>query len=305
VPEEFADAYREAFERALEDGQHTARAHAAAVEAVEEEAAATGTDLPAIPAAPAPTPVHAGGRITEYRAATPTERVRESALFLPLLVAALALVLIGGAYGVGRMFSDQVDPGAKDTSSKSATNATKDGNGEQGDQGGKDKSGKKQKRWHGKVTPVDIDGVSVSCVLPPSQDAAGRKVSYPPSNMLDGNATTAWRCGGKATGQKLVIDLPKGTDVGQVGLIPGYAKTDPANGVDRYAENNRITRVRWHLGDGVTVTQRLDGGADNRSLQTVRVPRTTTGEITLEILDVVTGSRNTTAISTLRVWAAR
>ena len=93
--------------------------------------------------------------------------------------------------------------------------------------------------------------------------------------------------------------------LGQVGLVPGYAKTDPASGVDRYAENNRITKVRWTLDDGVQVIQRLDPDPSSRAMQVLRVPRTTTDTVVLEILAVQRGQRATTAISTIGLWAAR
>jgi hypothetical protein len=306
VPEEFAEAYRVAFAKALAEGEHPSGAHAAGVEAVADEIEATGSMPPVPPAAPGPVS-GPSARTTVYRAATPLERLRESAAFVPILVAVLALVLVGAAYGVGRAFSEKVDAGS-DRAAGSAETSSGPTDAEQSKQPDKDKSGKdehgKDKPWRGKVEPVRISQVKVSCVLPPSQDAAGRPVAYPASNMLDRDPTTAWRCGGKAIGQRLAVALPQGTEVGQVGLVAGYAKTDPANGVDRYAENNRITRVRWTFPDGSRVVQRLDGSVRHRAMQTIRVPRTEAGTLTLEILAVAPGRRNTTAISTLGVWAA-
>jgi hypothetical protein len=154
------------------------------------------------------------------------------------------------------------------------------------------------------VVPVSIGAIAADCTARPGQDAAGRTVRYGPENAIDTVDETAWRCPGTAVGQRLVLRLGGDVDVAQVGLVPGYAKRDPASGVDRYAENNRITRVRWTLGDGVSVVQRLDPAPSTRSIQVLRVPRTTTGTVTLEILGVHRGPRDTTAISTLAVWAA-
>jgi hypothetical protein len=98
--------------------------------------------------------------------------------------------------------------------------------------------------------------------------------------------------------------MAAGVDVAEVGLVPGYAKTDPASGVDRYAENNRITRVRWTLSDGVSIVQRLDPDPTSRAVQLLRVPPTQTDTITLEILGVRRGPRNTTAISQIVVRSA-
>jgi hypothetical protein len=103
----------------------------------------------------------------------------------------------------------------------------------------------------------------------------------------------------------LTLRFGDDVDVAEVGLVPGYAKTDPESGVDRYAENNRITKVRWTLDDGVTVVQRLDPDPSRRTVQRLRVPRTTTDTITLEILAVKRAARNTTAISQIDVAVAR
>ena len=54
--------------------------------------------------------------------------------------------------------------------------------------------------------------------------------------------------------------------MGQVGLVPGYAKTDETNNADRFAENNRVKRVRWTIGD-TEVVQRMSGSPDDRNLQ--------------------------------------
>ena len=72
---------------------------------------------------------------------------------------------------------------------------------------------------------------------------------------------------------------------------------------DRFAENNRVTRVRWTIGD-IEVVQKMSGAADDRSLQLIRVPRTTTDKVELEILAVKKGPRNNTAISEVQLGQA-
>ncbi len=89
--------------------------------------------------------------------------------------------------------------------------------------------------------------------------------------------------------------------IAEVGLVPGYAKTDPRNGVDRYAENNRITRVRWTFSDGSSVVQRLDGSAGNRDLQTMRIKPAESDTVVLEVLRSVRGARNIMAVSEISV----
>lgn len=89
--------------------------------------------------------------------------------------------------------------------------------------------------------------------------------------------------------------------MGEIGLVPGYAKTDPASGVDRYAENNRITRVRWTFPDGTSVVQRLDGSPTNRSMQSLRVKPVQADSVTIEVLRSVRGARNTVAVSEVQI----
>ena len=105
-----------------------------------------------------------------------------------------------------------------------------------------------------------VDGRGVVHV-PPGEDASGGKVSYAAANLTDGVADTTWRCDGPAIGEKITLRLPEKTSIGEVGLIPGYAKTDDASGDDRYAENNRVTRVRWTIGK-TGVEQKMDGSAE-------------------------------------------
>ena len=80
--------------------------------------------------------------------------------------------------------------------------------------------------------------------------------------MYDGDLTTAWRCNGDGVGQKMQLNLSDTVRIGELGIVPGYAKTDPRSGADRYAQNNRLTKVRWSFPDGTSVVQKLDGSAE-------------------------------------------
>jgi hypothetical protein len=79
-------------------------------------------------------------------------------------------------------------------------------------------------------------------------------------------------------------------EVSTVGLIPGLAKTDPADGTDRYAQNRRIAAVRYTFDDGSSVVQRFDTSPGNRSVQSMQVPRVRTAHVSLTILESVPGS---------------
>jgi hypothetical protein len=252
VPEEFAAAYREAYRRSFEADR----------------------------SAPPPEHLVAAG---PHHAVEPSrrmprylERWRTSPWFVPGVCAAVALILVLGAYVTGRVLPDSANaPGsgrAKDSSGAHPGSPSR---------------------------PASSARPTV-----PGSWAGGHPVSYVPDNAIDGNPGTAWRCPGTAVGQKLTFRLASAVDVAEVGLIPGYAKTDPSSGVDRYAENNRITKVRWTLADGVSFVQRLDGDPHRRAVQLLRVPRTRTDTVVVEILAVRRGARNDTAISEVVIAAA-
>ena len=112
--------------------------------------------------------------------------------------------------------------------------------------------------WTGKVVPISGVRASSGCTSEPGVDAGGSRVSYAAANLTDGVADTTWRCDGSAVGQRITLDLGREREVAEVGLIPGYAKTDDTDGTDRYAEDNRVTKVRWTIGSTV-VEQTLSG----------------------------------------------
>jgi len=203
---------------------------------------------------------------------------------VPALVATCVLALVLGAYGLGRLFSD-----------KSENRSGSLGAGEQTPgESGRPSGGK---AWEGDVRPVSGATAESGCVLPPGTDAAGRRVGYDAVNAVDEDYTTAWRCAGSGVGVTLQLSLGQQVRLGEVALVPGYAKTDPQSGTDRYAENNRLTRVRWTFSNGRSIVQELDGSPVNRDLQLMRIPPVETDSVTIEILGSVPGPRNTVAIS--------
>ncbi len=156
-------------------------------------------------------------------------------------------------------------------------------------------------QWDGEVAPVAATVVEASCESDPSRDATGARVTYEPALAVDDDPESAWRCPGDGVNESLVLDLGGSVRVAQVGLVPGYAKTDPADGTDRYAENRRLTMVRWRFDDGTTIEQELDPDPANRDLQTTRMPPTATSRLVMEIVASSSGSRDTVAVSDLRI----
>ena len=137
---------------------------------------------------------------------------------------------------------------------------------------------------------------------PPNEDVNGDQVSYDASNMLDGVPETAWRTPGDGTGLKLTFTLREPTQLHQVGLINGYAKTstDGKNRTfDWYAGNRRIESVVWIFDDGSTVRQQL---SETRELQLVDVPDVVTRKVVLRLVKVSkpgkgSAARDFTAVS--------
>jgi hypothetical protein len=65
------------------------------------------------------------------------------------------------------------------------------------------------------------------CVLNPSRDKFGTLIEYDAQNVVDGRADTAWRCPGSGIGESVEVDLGRWMPITRIGLLPGYAKTDP------------------------------------------------------------------------------
>jgi hypothetical protein len=105
--------------------------------------------------------------------------------------------------------------------------------------------------------PVHPLSVTATCQAPPGADSAGTTVTYEPASTLDDVPATAWRCPGSAVGQQLVYDFGAAVTLTSVGLVPGYAKVDPVDGTDRFAENRTVTAVVWRFDDGTEQRQTI------------------------------------------------
>ena len=138
---------------------------------------------------------------------------------------------------------------------------------------------------------VRPDSALAQCVSQPSKDAGGNPTSYEPSQVLDGHPDTAWRCDGDGVGQVLEIRFAQPHDIDLVGLIPGFAKTDPYDGTDRYAQDRRIAAVQYTFDDGSTAVQRFDTDPGDRTLQTMRIPLVHTARVDITILQSVPGAQ--------------
>ena len=320
LPPEYAEAYRRGYERALSrSGDDEPEApEPASTQATSEFQPLFADELELAPnPEPEPVPTRGSHRadpdpepvplpLEEQLAdpATDDQPRDRPAWLVPALLAGAVVVLLLAAYGVGRVVAGSLsgNPAAQ----QSPDSVVIPGSGSTGDSSSpKPNKSPTGKKYTGPTSTAAIGGASATCESAPGVDSAGHPVRYKPSNVFDEDMTTAWRCDGDGSGQKLTVNLAETTKIGQLGLIPGYAKTDPRSGVDRYAENNRITKVRWEFDDGTSIEQTFDPSAKNRSMQSMRIPVVKTSQVIVEILDSKRGPRNTVAVSELRLGAAQ
>ncbi|MBZ5733324.1 hypothetical protein K8Z61_02340 [Nocardioides sp. TRM66260-LWL] len=115
--------------------------------------------------------------------------------------------------------------------------------------------------------------------------ATGEPIDYVAENLVDGDPATCWRTPGDASGREIVLRLPERTDLVEVGLVNGYAKTSRAGGrvYDWYHGNRRVLSVQWTFDDGRTIVQDL---RDTRSLQRLDVTGVRTETVRLRLLAV-------------------
>jgi serine/threonine protein kinase len=145
------------------------------------------------------------------------------------------------------------------------------------------------------------EGVQViaSDTAPSSTDAAGNTVTYVPANVIDGNVQTAWRTPGDAQDASVTLIFDNPINVVRIGLIPGYAKTDPQTGVDRFVQNRIIKAVSYKI-PGLPNTK--------KTFRPLPVPQfvrldAVTSRITVKILDTTApGGLDFTAISEIYVF---
>ncbi|ODU03980.1 MAG: hypothetical protein ABS81_12230 [Pseudonocardia sp. SCN 72-86] len=125
---------------------------------------------------------------------------------------------------------------------------------------------------------------SASCTSAPSRSSDGSPTSFEAARAVDGVMDTAWRCDGDGAGRQLVLRLPSSQRVSELTIVPGYAKIDPGDGSDRYAQNRRITSMTIDTGTGPATPVSLDSSTTRRQPQTVRFPAAETSTVTLTIL---------------------
>jgi serine/threonine protein kinase len=145
------------------------------------------------------------------------------------------------------------------------------------------------------------DGVEVTAsqTAPSSTDAAGNPVSYVPSNVIDGDVQTAWRTPGDGHDVTVTLIFDNPINVVRIGLIPGYAKTDPVTGANRFLQDRIIEKAAYQIPGLPSTTQ---------TFKPLAVPQfvpldVTTSRITVKILKTsASGGLDYTAISEIYVY---
>jgi serine/threonine-protein kinase len=205
--------------------------------------------------------------LAQARGRTSTPRPRRSAWVMMGAVAAVIIVAVAGAVLLG----------TRDQGPVQSTSSTV-------------------------ATPTLIrEGVqaAASSTAPSSTDAAGNPVTYVPANLIDGNVQTAWRTPGNGHGQWVTLIFDNPIDVVRIGLIPGYAKTDPQTGANRFLQDRIIKSVAYQIPGLPDTTQ---------TFEQLPVPqfvelRATTSRITVKILaTTAAGGLDYTAISEIYVY---
>jgi hypothetical protein len=136
---------------------------------------------------------------------------------------------------------------------------------------------------------VVVESISASCVAPPSTDAAGEPTVFEPVLALDGDVTTAWRCPGDGRDQRLTLEFGRPTRITAIAIIPGYAKTDPRDGTDRYRQNRRLSEVFYALDGRSAFEHRLNPAPDLRSPQVLDTGGVVSSSLTVNLISSVPG----------------
>lgn len=208
-------------------------------------------------------------------------------LALPILGALAGVLVIGGGIVMGSWYLLKDDDAKTSASSQTSLQDSDPG---EGHAGGSVPSSQPlpvsatpidspDKVW---VTPASITGrcPDGSSSAPNGVDDSGRTTTFGPSNAIDSDSETAWRCPG-AGGGELRFQMAEPTEVLDFGLIPGYAKRDPATGKDRFYQNHTVTEASWtfDLADGgqLTITQQIGSPSPDGNYMRLSQPQKIVG----------------------------
>lgn len=138
--------------------------------------------------------------------------------------------------------------------------------------------------------PAAITGATASCTSPPGVDSAGNPFTYTATNAVDARPETAWRCDHDGVGARLSITFTRPVVIGWIGVVPGFAKTDPYDGTDRYVQGRKIAGARFVFDDRTYVDHTFDTVSTSRAMQVLRFTPVTTAHVEMVVLASVPGT---------------
>lgn len=210
---------------------------------------------------------------------------------LPLLVVALAVLLVAATIGGAAILRGGSDSEAGSTDAGDAGNEGTGGGADDSDDSD-DSDDPDDVKSHPPEVEVpdprplaDLATPTASSTGAPGTSLAGDEVTYEVSNVLDGDPATTWRVEGDGSGETLTFTFGEEVAITSLGLVNGYAKVDEHDGetVDWYERNRVVTEVRWTFDDGSVFEQDF---RRDPSPQTAEVPATVTRSVELEIVAV-------------------
>ena len=137
---------------------------------------------------------------------------------------------------------------------------------------------------------VSIAGATATCTSGPGVDSAGNPFTYEATNAVDSRVDTAWRCDGAGTGARLRITFAQPAQISWIAVVPGFAKTDPYDGTDRYVQGRKISAARFVFDDGTYVEHTFATSSTSREPQELRFPPVVTAHVDLVVLASVPGT---------------
>lgn len=207
------------------------------------------------------------------KAVAPTD-VRDG--WTPRAVASLAVVLLGVAFTIGRLwvFPPDVPTGPAPTPSPSAPRSASA------------TPSTALAPFDGPVTAVRAIDAEGRCLEGGSREA--------PLALVDNNADTLWRCRGEGVGESVTIRFPGARAVVGLRVVNGNTVW-----TDRYLAERRITAIRWTFADGSFFEQGL--AANDRTAQEVRFPEVTTDTVTLTVLHTTPPGGSGTSVDAVSI----
>jgi hypothetical protein len=107
--------------------------------------------------------------------------------------------------------------------------------------------------------------------------------TYLASNLVDGQANTAWRVDGDGAGESFTADFPRTVRLTRMQIMPGYAKTDPCDSSLNWCLRNRIPKdVVLEFTSGERISFELE---DACRWQELLLPNVETQSVRLIVID--------------------